>query len=504
MRKLERSFITIITPNIVSQKNDVAGSGIPYVPISAIYTATYLKSKGFQVKVIDSFGENPWKVVVEGDFLVQGLGLNEIVKKVPKVTKVILTYAAQVITHSVHLRIIKRLKEEFPKVPIVVMENSQSVVAYSLENNEVVKDFFKAGVDFIVVGEGEERCLSLIRGIKNGKIGGIDGLIYKKGGKIIKNRKNGFILDLDKIPFPDWSLIPIENYWKIGYAHAPVEGRYLPILSSRGCPGNCEFCIIPKTNSCRWRARSAKNVVDEIENNLKTLRVKEYHFEDLNPTVSKDRMIEISKEILNRELKVIWKFAAGTKIETLDEKTMKWMVRAGCRYISISPESGSNRVLSLMKKHFDHKHALRMIKLMDELEVTSQACFVLGFYGENANDKRLTCEYVKEVVKAGIDEVALFIMAPLPGARAFAKEKGYKGFSQITFSPIWRERYGQINKYRWTLFLKFVIWQIIYYPKKVFEKGVAFLTRKFKTKIEMTLWRIIKIRFWCYKNKFNK
>jgi len=96
----------------------------------------------------------------------------------------------------------------------------------------------------------------------------------------------------------------------------------------------------------QWRARSAKNVVEEMQTHATTFGVQEFHIEDPNPTVNNKRIRNISEEIIRRKLHVIWKIAAGTKIETIrDEATISLMAKSGCRYISISPETGSPRIL---------------------------------------------------------------------------------------------------------------------------------------------------------------
>ena len=102
------------------------------------------------------------------------------------------------------------------------------------------------------------------------------------------------IQDLDSLPIPDWEQIPLKNYWSLKYAHGPFTSRkYISILTSRGCPYPCKFCVVPETNNRRWRHKSTKKVVDEIEYYLKKYDVKEFHFEDLNPTVNDKRTKEL-------------------------------------------------------------------------------------------------------------------------------------------------------------------------------------------------------------------
>jgi len=377
-------------------------------------------------------------------------------------------------------------------VPIVITENTQAVTAYSLQH--AYKDFFSAGVDYVLSGEAEPRIddfILMLNGKK--KKSEVDGLIYKENGKIRMNPKIKF-QDPDKLPFPDWDLVNLENYWKLGYAHAPLtEDKYLPILTSRGCPLLCNFCVVPATNAVKWRPRSAKNVVDELEKYSKKYGVKEFHIEDLNPTVDRKRIIEICKLILKRKLKLSLKFAAGTKAETFDLNTIDWMAKAGFNYISISPESGSPRVLRLMKKYFNHDQALEQVRKMHSLGITSQACIVLGFPGETEEDLKMTQDYVVKLARAGLDEVALFIMTPVPGSKAFDMvAPKYKNISELTFTPKWRKEYKDLVRWRMRILASFVATKSFFHPLKTSMNAVHMLTGNFRTKTEMTLFRILK------------
>ncbi len=482
--------ITLINPNLITQKGDFFGTGIPFLPITLAYTASSLQNKGYELTVIDAFGEDPKRITKQKNVFVQGLNLNEIIARIPDHTETIILYASLVITHNANLKIIKAIREKF-SVPIIVLENIHSVVGYSLL--KVHQDFLQAGADFIVMGDPEERCLNLINSIKNNKQPKIDGIIFKSKGKTIIKPINSYPKNLDQIPFPAWDLFPIKNYWSLCYSHAPIKKSYLPLLTSRGCPYHCEFCITPQLLGSLWRPRSAKNVVDELEHYIKMFNVREFHIEDLNPTVSKQRIVQICQEIIHRKLKIELKIVAGTKAETIDQPTISWMKKAGFSYISISPESGSTRMLKKMNKNFDYEHGLNIVKYMHTINITSQACFVIGFPGEEKQDLNLTRKYIKQLVKAGIDEIALFVMTPIPGSKASEYSPlGYQNLSQLTFSPKWRKTYHSLSQYRTKTYLLFLIWKLRYHPLKLFKNVYNVATKKFNTKMEMALWRVIR------------
>jgi len=365
---------------------------------------------------------------------------------------------------------------------------------------QVKEQFFAAGADFILSGEAERRTVRLMQVLAAGELpaaAGIDGL----GGADFYTPPRGMIEDLDNLPFPAWDLFPLENYWRLRFAHSPITNkRYLPLLTSRGCPYPCRFCVIPATNQRKWRARSAHNVVDEMEDAVQRYGVREFHWEDVDPTVSDARMRAICAEILRRGLDVVWKIGAGTKVETMrDEETIDLMQRAGCRYISISPETGSPRLLKEMNKPFDLEHARRLVKRMGAVGIACQACFILGFPGEEQADLDMTRELVRGLTSAGVDEIALFIITPVPGASIYAQMEGYQSLSDLTFSPTWRQDYPALARFRLRLYVSFLLWKLRYHPLKILRQPFNFLRRSYQTKMEMVPYRALLFKWldWC-------
>ena len=191
--------------------------------------------------------------------------------------------ANQIANHNSILDIVKFLKANYKSIPIAVLENSQAVTAYSL--SKVKNEFLKLGCEYIIIGDLEKVTLEVFKNLDNFEyLRNINGVITKN----FHNEKINFVEKLDDLSFPSWEDFPLKNYWNLGYSHGPLsDNKYLPILSSRGCPYPCNFCVVPKTNERRWRARSPKNVVDEMEyynkvseviNILKSIEIKDRKF----------------------------------------------------------------------------------------------------------------------------------------------------------------------------------------------------------------------------------
>ncbi|MFC1453110.1 B12-binding domain-containing radical SAM protein [Verrucomicrobiota bacterium] len=485
----------LVNPNVVVQRDDTLTTGIIYMPVGLAYLAAVLREQGLPCKVIDAFGEEPNQCRIEDRFLVRGLTPDQVVDRMPPQTSAVVIYAVNLTHHRSLSEIVRAVRERLAAVPVAVMENTQAVTAYSLRR--VQESLYDLGVDYVITGEAEERGVELLRHLAAGDaredVPEIDGIGVRRGGTTFYTPPRRFVQDLDSVPFPAWDLFPVSNYWRLRYAHGPLEtGRYLPLLTSRGCPYPCRFCIIPETNGRKWRARTAANVVDEMAHFRDSLGVREFHVEDVDPTVNDGRTREICEEIIRRDLGVTWKLASGTKVETIkDEETVGLLAQAGCTYVSISPETGSPAVLSSMNKPFDLDHAVRMVRKMNAVGIASQACFVLGFPGETDDDLLSTRKLVRRLTKVGVDEIALFIVTPAPGSEIFESFSGYGDYSELTFSPRWRGDYAKLNRFRLKLYGSFLLWKLCFHPGKIAVQPFRFLARRFRTKMEMTPYRAL-------------
>ncbi|EQC45893.1 radical SAM domain protein [Bacteriovorax sp. BSW11_IV] len=486
--------VTLISPNLVLQKNDIMTTGIVYMPVSLAYLAGELRTHNYQCNVIDSFGESPNQWREKGNFIYRGLTPQEVSSMVSRDSSLIAIYAMSLIAHDSIVEIIKELKNKFPEKKIAILENSQAVTAYAVR--KVQKEFHDLGVDYIIAGEPEERVKLLLAYLENKievDLSKEDGFGIRLNGVDYFNRSSNKIKDLDTLSYAAWDLFPIQNYWNLRYAHGPQSSsKYLPILTSRGCPYACNFCVIPDTNDRKWRAKTPSAVTKEIQFYMKTFGVTEFHFEDVNPTVNNKRINEICDDIIQNKLNIKWKLCAGTKVETLrNTSTIEKMAQAGCNYISISPESGSPELMKLINKPFDISLAINLIRHMNKCKIYSQACFILGFPGETDADRVLTKKMLEDLTKNGLDETALFIVTPVPGSSIDNKFSGYKEYSELNFSPTWRDDYEKLSKFRISLYRTFMIHKLIYSPIKMAIQCIRFLRRRFNTKMEMVPYRAL-------------
>jgi anaerobic magnesium-protoporphyrin IX monomethyl ester cyclase len=489
-----------INPQLYVQKNDKFTTGIVYMPIALAYLVAHFKSHNIKTQLLDLFGSSPKICTEENGSLVFGKKIDEFNLKDLNNAKCFFVYANQVANHLSVVEIIKYLKKKYPNIPISVLENSQAVTAYSL--SKIRKEFLDIGCNYIVLGDLENPALQLYKNLEQKKSNSeVKGLISKD----FSNDKIDFVENLDDLNIPAWEDFPLDNYWNLGYAHGPLSSKkYIPILSSRGCPYPCNFCVIPKTNERRWRSRSPENVVKEIKFWKQKLGVKEFHFEDLNSTVNDKRTKELCHLMIKEKLDIKWKIVAGTKVESIkDEETIELLSKSGCNYISISPESGSKEIMKSIAKPFNYEHALKSVKKMNKEKIFTQACFIIGYPGETNPDLNKTKRMVFDLTKRGIDEIAVFIITPIPGSNIYEEFDGFNSLANLTFTPTWRKDYKKLTKERFIIYSIFLCTKFLFHPLKVFKQVFNFFIKKFDTKMEMVPYKFLRITKFQNASKFK-
>lgn len=124
--------------------------------------------------------------------------------------------------------------------------------------------------------------------------------------------------------------------------------------------------------------------------------------------------------------------------------------------------------------------------------------------GENDEDIKLTKEMIIRLTKRGLDEIALFIITPIPGSEIFEKYQGYNSYSQLNFSPTWRHDYKKLNKIRIKFYLIFLTIKSIYFPLKILKQIINFINRRFETKMEMIPYKFFTYTFFNKKKFYNE
>jgi anaerobic magnesium-protoporphyrin IX monomethyl ester cyclase len=263
-------------------------------------------------------------------------------------------------------------------------------------------------LDIVVRKEGEYTLLELVQRIeKDEDYSDVIGTTCRKNGKIIKNPDRPYIENLDELPFPARHLWPLEQIRR-------VEDIFY-LTTSRGCVYWCEFCAAVRMFGRRYRMRSPKNVVDEIEFLCKTYGARTFTFCDDAFTVEQTRTAELCRQIKERGLDIIWN--CGTRVDMITKELLLKMQAAGCVSVWFGVESGSQHVLNEMKKGISTEQTKRAIGWVRELGLKPVPNVLIGFPGETEESAWRTIRFAEKISP---DDISMFnIATPLPGTPMF-------------------------------------------------------------------------------------
>lgn len=240
------------------------------------------------------------------------------------------------------------------------------------------------------------------------QLGAIRGLGWRKHGEVVINPDRPFIQSLDDLPIPLHHLLPLDRY------RAPlVKGPYTFIVTSRGCPAGCKFCIKHVSYQYSVRVRSAEKLVEEMEvlSDLGVHHVQMYA--DLF-TVNRDQVMELCQLIQRKNLKVTW--TCNSRVDYVDQEMLHAMAKAGCMMIAWGIESASEEVLKRAHKGYHLEQASLALNWAKQAGIMNWGYFIIGLPGE-------TVESIKETIKLAKQlplDIALFhVAAPYPGTPFF-------------------------------------------------------------------------------------
>jgi radical SAM superfamily enzyme YgiQ (UPF0313 family) len=273
-------------------------------------------------------------------------------------------------------------------------------------------------VDVVVRGEGELTLLALLQALDAGRsLQEVSGLTLLLDGEVLHTPDTPF-LDMDSLPFSDYSLIKTERYPH--YAGSPSWVYY---ESSRGCPNNCGFCYNLTMHKRKWRSKSVSRVLDELAYIKDTLGPDSIFPIDDNFSVNKQRVELIASGMAERGLVLAWPMNSRFDYAaSYDDEFLQTLRRSGCTQISFGGESGSARMLDKMCKGITPEMMRRTAVLLKRNEVESGVMFMAGFPGERDEDLRATLDLIDELVDIyPLLEPRITIYTPFPGTALYGE-----------------------------------------------------------------------------------
>jgi len=265
------------------------------------------------------------------------------------------------------------------------------------------------GVDSLVLGEGERPFANMVNAFSRGAdIANVQGVVVMCNGKISTTEARALEANLDNLPQPARDLLDSSLYWSVLAKRNPITTA----MTSRGCPMKCIFCDRPHLGKS-FRYRSALSVVDEMEDCVKR-GIRELFLYDDTFTIKRERIFEIQDEIKHRGLNVQWDIRA--RANNLDAEVVKAMKEAGVARIHIGVESGSPRILKIMKKGITVEQAHNAFELCRKFGIISLSYFMLGNPTETQEDIDMTMQFIR---KCQADYAHISITTPFPGTELY-------------------------------------------------------------------------------------
>jgi anaerobic magnesium-protoporphyrin IX monomethyl ester cyclase len=370
-------------------------TSFPQPPMGLMSIGAVLENEGYSVIIIDAPACK--------------YSHQNIAEKVLRIKPKIVGITAMTPNMSSAVKAISAIKKEF-----YLIMGGAHISVFPKETLKAIE-----AIDIGVIGEGERTIIEVVgillanseKSIRNSaksrELEQVRGIAFRKNSEIVINAPRELISNLDDLPIPAYHLVPVEKY----KAHPP-HGRKNPamaILTSRGCPYHCIFCVKHLFGN-RVRARSSNKVIDEIKLLLNVYDIKEIMFYDDSFTINKKRVNQIADLLISEKIKIPW--SCETRVNLVDDNLLKKMRKSGCYLISYGVESGSQEILDNLKKGITIDQVKKAFKWTHKAGINSAAYLMFGSPGETLKTIKKTQNFVR-IIKP--DFVQYAICTPFPG-----------------------------------------------------------------------------------------
>ncbi|MFH1531307.1 MAG: radical SAM protein [Pseudomonadota bacterium] len=374
----------------VSRETNVTGL---YPPLGLAYLAGSVRARGHEVVILD--GDAPRRPAatlageVPGD--VDLIGFTSTTLGWPAVRS-----AAPL------------FRQRFPGVPLIV--GGPQVTAFPEET--LRHSVFDLGV----IGDGE-RTLDGILGRLAGDepLAGLPGTAWREAGDIRVDHEVPWCRDIDALPMPALDLLPLDRYTSV-----VMRRPYTAILASRGCPYRCGFCSQIYTGDT-FRTHSPERVLAEMVRAEEVFGAREVVLFDETFGARRREALEICERLARRGLSLRWN--ARTRIDLLDGELLRAMRDAGCYFLHLGIESGTQRILDSMRKKTNLEQIERVVHEARSMGYQLHGYFMLGYPGETEEEMRRTMAFSR---KLPLDWASFTITIPNPRTplQELAEQKG--------------------------------------------------------------------------------
>lgn len=387
------------------------GSDLP--PLSLCYIASYLLKHGKEIEILDTAKLR--------------LSIAEIRKKIAEYAPAIIGF--HVVTP--YIDVVKFLSAEIKSLwPDILL-----VAGGPHFMGEPARDIEDSQLDIAVIGEGEQTCLEIVRGMEQARIDNflqnfapnIKGVAYKRNKVAYVTAQRELITDIDTIPLPARHLLPPLRTYKVSviqYKRLPSTG----VLTARGCPFRCIFCVC-SVMSQKIRHHSIEYVMAEINELACRYGIKDIAFIDDVFTIDRNRTYSVCEGLARRKNKLVW--SANVRIGLVDKNMLKTMKDSGCWMVSVGIESGNQDILNKIKKQIKLEQAEELSRWCKEVKLMLHPNYIIGHPGETLDTINQTISFARKLYS----HLPLFtIMTPYPGTELWNIAEQYGTLNKRNFS----------------------------------------------------------------------
>ena len=287
----------------------------------------------------------------------------------------------------------------------------------SVEYNNLIPEL----ADVVVIGEGERQIEAIVEGVSPDKI---PGLAYwdeeKKEVKV--NPRQGYIEDLDSLPYPAWDLTAKNRYFAPGFSPCFI------LVTERGCPFQCINCT-KTVHGDKFRSRSMENVVGELELLVNKYNAREIHIWDDNFTLFPERVKDFCKGIIAKGIHKKARFVLpnGIRADICDEEMFDLMREANFQIIIIAIESADQEVLDKLKKNLDLKKVRKTVETAVEKGFRVGLFFMMGLPFDTVESLRKTANFAASLPA---HHAFFWRVTPFPGTKLYDMTSTSQDYSQ--------------------------------------------------------------------------
>ncbi len=384
-----------------SRSPAVTKGGTLYYPIWLAYAVGVAEAAGHNIMLIDAPAD--------------GLDLDQLFDRVGDFVPDLSIVDTSTPSIYSDISVAEKIKEKFPTVFSVLVGTHPSAMpedTLSLSNS----------IDAVAIGEYDYTIRNLANAIENNyPLVDVDGIVFRDGDAFITNDKQDKIENLDDVPFV--SSVYKKHLHHRNYFFAAASYPMMMIITGRGCPFKCFFCVYPQVfHDRKYRTRSPENVVDEFEYIADNFPgVKEIGIEDDCFTANRSHVRRICELLIERNVKIKWYCNVRGD---LDFKLLKLMKRAGCRLVTVGFESGSQYILDNMNKGEKVEKYYQFAEDARKAGILVHGCIMVGNPGDTKETLATSYEFAKKI---NCDSMQFYPLYVYPGTEAFewAKRNSY-------------------------------------------------------------------------------